>query len=365
MNTFRQINGKTYKYGFTTGTCAAAAAKGAVQLLCQGIASTSVDVLLPGGKKATIPIFHSAWQENGTLCSVIKDAGDDPDVTNGIEIEATARYNHTGAITIKGGKGIGTVTRKGLQIAVGQPAINPTPLQMIEQAVRQVTPSMGVDIVISAPEGESIAAKTFNERLGIVGGISILGTSGMVIPMSDEAFKESLSLELSVLKESGADEVLLTPGNYGEHFIRQHFPDWETRTITTSNFIGYMLHEAHRLQFTKVWLVGHIGKLVKVAGGIFHTHSSVADARCEVLASHYMLYTGNEEVFRKIMVSNTTEEAVLYIDNPEFFTYLSAEIQKRCAAHLHQKLIPEVVLFSLEKGLLGHTELPPNYKSFA
>jgi cobalt-precorrin-5B (C1)-methyltransferase len=229
-------------------------------------------------------------------------------------------------------------------------------MQMIRAEVQQLLrPGEGVTVTISIPAGEEIAKRTFNERLGIVGGISVLGTSGLVIPMSDEAFKEALSLELAMLKAKGVDEVVLTPGNYGERFIKEHIPHGIDKTVTTSNFVGFMLHEAVRHGMRSVTLVGHIGKLVKVAGGIFHTHSSVADARREILGSHYFMYSGDEPGFRLIMESNTTEEAVKYVADKRFFDYLARVIKDKCQEHIHHKLPVEVVLFSLDEGVLGRS----------
>jgi cobalt-precorrin-5B (C1)-methyltransferase len=352
----RYIHGKAYRYGYTTGSCAAAAAKAAVGALLYGQFHDVVTIHTPANVDLSIPVHGYQPVGDGYQCRVVKDSGDDPDATNGIEVVALACRNTQHTIIIRAGQGIGVATRKGLSVDVGQPAINPVPMQMIRAEVQQLLrPGEGVTVTISIPAGEEIAKRTFNERLGIVGGISVLGTSGLVIPMSDEAFKEALSLELAMLKAKGVDEVVLTPGNYGERFIKEHIPHGIDKTVTTSNFVGFMLHEAVRHGMRSVTLVGHIGKLVKVAGGIFHTHSSVADARREILGSHYFMYSGDEPGFRLIMESNTTEEAVKYVADKRFFDYLARVIKDKCQEHIHHKLPVEVVLFSLDEGVLGRS----------
>lgn len=221
----RYINGKAYRCGYTTGSCAAAACKAAVAMLLTMQKIDEIQLLTPAGIELTLTLHDVTLDENMASCSVIKDSGDDPDVTNGIKVFARAARNNENQLIIKAGKGIGRVTKKGLQVPVGEPAINPAPMKMIISEVSALLkPGEGVTVEISIPEGEEIARKTFNERLGIVGGISVLGTSGIVVPMSDEAFKESLALELSVIKEKGWREIVLTPGNYGETFISSTIP---------------------------------------------------------------------------------------------------------------------------------------------
>jgi len=353
---FRHIDGKEYRYGYTTGSCAAAAAKAAVEMLYSQVTLEQVRINTPAGILLDITIMGAEITNDCASCYVVKDSGDDPDVTNGIKVFAKAWPGTENNIKVIAGKGIGTVTRKGLQVPPGLPAINPAPMDMIRSEVALVLPlGKGAIVEISIPEGVKIAKKTFNERLGIIGGISVLGTSGLVVPMSDEAFKESLAIELSVRKEAGIKEVILTPGNYGQHFVESMAPQAAKHIVVTSNFIGHMLHESVRYGMEKVLLVGHIGKLVKVAGGIFHTHSQVADARREILASHYFLFSNDADGFRQIMHCNTTDEAVQYINYPGFYEYLCLRVKKQCEQYVKQELDTEVILFSLEKGLLGQT----------
>jgi cobalt-precorrin-5B (C1)-methyltransferase len=352
----RHINGKTYRYGYTTGSCAAGAAKAALMMLLSGEAIEEITLNTPAGIELQL-LLHDIFISDGyAQCAIVKDSGDDPDITNGIKVFAKAMPNDGKGLQITGGIGVGRVTKKGLQVAVGEAAINPVPMKMIrEEVLALLNHNLNYTIEISVPEGVEIAKKTFNERLGVVGGISILGSSGIVVPMSDDAFKESLALELSLLKEKGCREVVLTPGNYGEAFIAAHIPAAMERTVTTSNFIGYMLHQAVRFEMQKVLLVGHIGKLVKVSGGIFHTHSNVADARNEIMAAHYMQFSGDALGFRHIMRSNTTEEAIGFVLEDRFFDYLCWVIQRRCHEHIRNKIDVEVMVFSQEKGLLGKT----------
>ncbi len=353
----RHINGKTYRYGYTTGTCAAGAAKGALTMLLSGEVIEEISLKTPAGIELQLSLHDIIITKEMVQCAVVKDSGDDPDVTNGIKVYAKVTMNENLGLQIVGGIGVGVVTKKGLQVTVGEAAINPVPMQMIrEEALALLTDNQNYTIEISVPEGVEIAKKTFNERLGVIGGISILGTSGIVVPMSDEAFKEALALELSILKERGVKEMVLTPGNYGENFIANHLPHATERTVTTSNFIGYMLHEAVRFEMQKVILVGHIGKLIKVAGGIFHTHSSVADGRNEIFAAHYMQFSGDVEGFRGIMQSNTTEEAIEYVKSVQFFNHLCNIIKMRCLQHIKNKMEIEVIIFSQERGLLGKTD---------
>jgi len=351
------INGKSYRYGFTTGSCAAAAAKAAAYMLLHQHAVEETTITLADGTVLEFDIHEVSLSKEFASCCVIKDAGDDPDVTHGIKIYAKLSCNTLNELRLLGGVGVGTVTKIGLQVAVGEPAINPVPRKMILEAVISVCGNhKGFDIEISAPEGVALAQKTFNPQLGIEGGISILGTKGIVVPMSEEAYKESLALKLSMLHANGVTDAVFTPGNYGSRFIENHYPVDPEKVVITSNFIGYMLDEAARYEFKHIVLVGHIGKLIKVAAGIFHTHSRVADARNEVFAAHYMQFTGDAEGFRNIMQSNTTEESIQYVKDAAFYTYLATVIKQRCERYVKQVFTVDVVLFSESRGLLGKSE---------
>jgi len=358
MEQYRYINGKQLRLGYTTGTCAAAAAKAASQMLLEGQKVEEVSILTPMGIEVDILVTEAKLENGICTCYVHKDGGDDPDATHGMKIYASVEYISEDTIVIDGGIGIGRASKPGLAIAVGQAAINPVPMQMIQQAVEAFKPKgKGLKIVISAPEGIEIAQKTFNPILGIEGGISILGTRGIVIPMSDEAYKESLALKLSMLKEEGVKEVVFMPGNYGERFIGKHYEMDANRLVMTSNFIGFMIDEAVRYGFTKILLIGHIGKLIKVAGGIFHTHSRVADSRNEIFCSHYLKYSCDIDNSLKIMESNTTEEAIQFVQDSSFYVYLCHQIKKRIETYSRKSIEAEVVIFAESTGLLGQSSM--------
>ncbi|MCP4136033.1 MAG: cobalamin biosynthesis protein CbiD [bacterium] len=351
-------NGKQLRYGYTTGSCAAAAAKAAATMFFNGSRIVSVVIDTPKGWPLELPVDDIEITKEYAECSVTKDAGDDPDITNGIKIFARAKPTEGGTILITAGEGIGVVTKKGLQVSPGNPAINPVPMEMIRREVERVKPeNPGVEIELSVPGGEEIAKKTFNPKLGIEGGISILGTTGIVEPMSSEALKESLSIELSILKEQGKKTLVFVPGNYGETFALNELDVDPGSIVRVSNYIGYMLEQAVYYNVEKIVLIGHIGKLVKVAGGIFNTHSKVSDARMEILAAQYGVFSGSIDAVKNIMNCGTSEEALDYIDSyieeNNFFEYLSEIIRKKCMEYVHNSIEVEVVVFSQISGLLG------------
>ncbi len=350
-------NGKRLRYGYTTGSCAAAASKAAVTMLCTGSPLEEVSILTPKGWDLDLSLHDVELNEGMALCAIIKDAGDDPDVTDGIRVYAKASFNETDTNRVTGGTGVGRVTRKGLPPEIGGPAINPGPMKMIMAEIEKAnTSGRGITVEISVPEGVEIAKKTFNPRLGIEGGISILGTTGIVEPMSNEAMKESLALELSMLSEKGYDSAILVPGNYGHDMLQTDYGVKDEVMITTSNFIGYMLDQAVYYGFKRLVLAGSIGKLIKVAAGIFDTHSRVSDGRVEIIAANYAMLGGSNGNVKKIMECLTTEEALDFIDVPGFYELIAEKIKKRSEIYLRGAAEVETVLFSTEKGLLAKTE---------
>lgn len=349
-------NGKKLRLGFTTGTSAALAAKASTMMLTTGKKNDTVNLLTPSGIDIETEVFDQEIADDYAVCSVIKDAGDDPDVTDGIKIFAKVKINYSNEIRVIGGIGIGTVTKKGLSVIIGEKAINPVPKKMIIDAVRSVSSCSGFDVEIFIPQGEEIAKKTFNEKLGVVGGISIIGTTGIVKPMSEEAIIESLFLELNILREV-SDEVVLVFGNYGEKFAVETLGIEKNLIVNMSNFCGEMLKKANELGFKKITLIGHIGKILKLAGGIFNTHSKYADARTEILSSHYGYYSGNIEALKNIFESNTSEEACEYIKDKNFYSYFSDVIKKKCREYVgNEKMDLKIIIFSQEKGLLGESK---------
>jgi cobalt-precorrin-5B (C1)-methyltransferase len=283
-------------------------------LTWRGETPVVVEIDTPAGKILSIPVRFAEAFADGGKATVIKDAGDDPDITDGAAITAEVRIT-TGQseITFAAGEGIGRVTLPGLQIPVGEPAINPVPRRMIEAEIRPLLPvSDGAVVTISVSDGERLAKRTLNPTLGIVGGLSIIGTTGIVEPMSEEAFKNSLKPQISVAKALGFSTIVMAPGKIGQDFAVQRYGLPAAAVLQTSNFIGFMLESAVEYGIADVLLFGHLGKLVKVAGGVFHTHNRMADARMETLAA-YMASEGAPQAAVKAVLGCMTTEAAIPI----------------------------------------------------
>lgn len=319
------------RYGFTTGSCAAAAAKAAAYMLLTGRKKTKITIETPKGIPYTAQILDIRRGENEVSCAVEKDGGDDPDITTGAWIYAKVSYasdsdakeskrgpeerrNQQPELRIEGGMGVGRVTRVGLDQPVGNAAINHVPREMIRKEVMEVCRitdySGGLEIEISVPGGEELSERTFNPKLGIVGGISILGTSGIVEPMSSQAILDTIRIELRQRREEGFDYVAVSPGNYGLDFMKKTYGYDLDRSVKCSNFIGETIDMAVELGFRKMLLTGHIGKLIKVAGGIMNTHSREADCRMELLAAFCVREQMELGQVRRILECVTTEEAL-------------------------------------------------------
>jgi len=313
------------RYGFTTGSCAAAAAKAAAYMLLTGKKKTTITIETPKGISYTAEIMDIDCKENEVSCGVEKDGGDDPDITTGTVIYAKVSYGKlekkeqdVPQIFIDGGKGVGRVTKPGLDQPVGNVAINHVPREMIEREVLQVCALAdykgSLMVEISVPKGETLAEKTFNPRLGIVGGISILGTSGIVEPMSNQAILDTIRVELNQRKVSGYDYVAVSPGNYGLDFMKQNYGYDLDRSVKCSNFIGDTIDMAVEAGFRKMLLTGHIGKLIKVSGGIMNTHSKEGDCRMELLAAFAIRCGVNDKKVCQLLECVTTEEAVRILE---------------------------------------------------
>ena len=354
MDRFIEKDGKKLRYGFTTGSCATAAAKAATWMLQNQKKLESIEIDTPKGWILDIPVADIELTESFVKCAVIKDAGDDPDVTHGMKVLAEVSFAKTYAL--KGGTGIGQVTKPGLSVPVGQPAINPVPSKMIYTAVHAVLPEgKTVEVIISAPEGVEKAKKTFNPKLGIVGGLSIIGTSGIVEPMSEEALKATMQVELKMLLANGYEDVIFAPGNYGRDYARDNNLD-DKRIVKTSNFIGFMMDEAGRQKVRRVLWIGHLGKMVKVASGIFQTHSKFADGRMETLAAHLALLEAPVDLIRAVMGSNTTDEAVDHIKASGYmqvFDQIANAITDRCVARAYDEVQVGTIIFTKAHGYLG------------
>ena len=304
-------NSKLLRYGYTTGSCAAAAAKAAAQMLQTGQPVSQVRIVTPSGVPLTLDVLDPVLGVDSASCAIRKDGGDDPDATSGLLIYATVRPIPQG-IRIDGGPGVGRVTKPGLDQPVGAAAINHVPRQMIEAAVAEALQgaSGGMEVIISVPGGEEVGKRTFNPHLGIVGGISILGTSGIVEPMSEQALVDTTRVELNMCRAGGATDLLLTVGNYGDDFASCKLGLSLAGRIKCSNFIGQTLSDAISLGFRRVLLIGHIGKLVKLGAGIMNTHSAQGDARMEILVSCALARGASLEALRAVAACITTEAAL-------------------------------------------------------
>ena len=347
------------KYGFTTGSCAAAASGAAAYMLLTGKTKTDITVETPSGRIFKAAILDIKRSENSVSCAVRKTAGDDPDITDGALIYSEVSIRESG-FSIDGGKGVGRVTRPGLDQPVGAAAINRVPREMIEKEVREVCSfagySGGLKIIISVPEGERLAEKTFNPKLGIAGGISILGTSGIVEPMSERAFIETIRLELKQKRAEGERRAVISPGNYGREFMKKSYGFDLDRSVKCGNFIGLTVDMAKEEGFAELLLVGHIGKLIKVAGGIMNTHSREADCRMEILASLGLLCGADGGTARSILRCALTDEAVEILEEAGIKQAVMDMAVERICGNLErrtEKMKIECMMFSNKFGELG------------
>ena len=362
MDEYLYFRGKKLRYGYTTGSSATAATKAALMYLLDDSKHDipEVTIKLPSGNPLTISVNSLEKKENSVLASVIKDGGDDPDVTHGLEIYSKVTLRNDSKINIFGGTGVGKVTKKGLPVAPGNSAINPVPLKMIRETVEEMLPEgFGADVEISVPKGEETAKKTLNAKLGIIGGISILGTTGIVKPMSEESWKASLAIELKMaLENAGNGEAIFLFGNRGKQYLSDNFDDNTSQAIVISNFVGYMFDRACEFEAKKIYFIGELGKFVKVAGGIFHTHSRVSDAKMEILTANALLVGESTENMKKIMASNTTEEATKYIEKTEVYNLLAEKAKQKCEEYCRRngwELEVETLIISAEKEVLGNS----------
>ena len=365
MDSFITKDGKKLRRGYTTGSCAAAASKAAAIMLLGDTVLDTVYLMTPRGIGLNLTVHEIVRGENSVSCGIVKDSGDDPDVTNGMTVYSwVEKTDVPHEILIDGGEGIGRVTKPGLDQPVGNAAINSTPRRMITEELRQVCEDYGytggLRVTISAPAGVEIAKKTFNPRLGIVGGLSILGTTGIVEPMSDEAVVETIRTELSMRAASGKTVVLFTPGNYGTDYIKNELHIDPEIAVTTSNFIGDAFALAAEFGFRGALLVGHIGKLIKVAGGMFNTHSRYGDCRMEIFASHAGMCGASAEVVGKIMDSAMTDDMLAILEEAGLRQTVMDSVMSRMHFHLTHRPVGTMQVgaatFSNVHGILGRTE---------
>lgn len=363
MESFVTKDGKKLRRGYTSGSCAAAAAKAAAIMLLCGGELEKVRLLTPSGVRLELDVLDITRKENFVSCGIKKDSGDDPDVTDGMVFYAGVETKGTRGITVEGGEGIGRVTKPGLDRPVGEAAINSVPLRMITEAAAEVCADAGYEgglrIIISAPGGEEIAKKTFNPRLGIEGGISILGTTGIIEPMSDDAVAETARAELSVRRAEGKTVCLLVPGNFGADFIKESLSVDPACAVTVSNYLGEALYSARELGFSGALAVSHIGKAVKLAVGMFNTHSRWGDCRREIFAAHAAAAGAGRDAVNAIMQSAVTDDMLDILQKASVreaaMQSIMNAIGEQLARRGSESFRAELITFSKTYGVLGAT----------
>ena len=354
---------KKMRFGYTTGSCAAAACKGATEILLGGKLQETVTLMTPKGILLTLELKDIQIETDKVTCAIRKDAGDDPDTTNGILVYATVEKTKEQGITLDGGIGVGRVTKAGLSQKIGEAAINPVPKSMILRAATEIAEKYdyegGLKIIISVPEGVEIGKKTFNPRLGIIGGISILGTSGIVEPMSEVALVQSIRVEMKQHFSQGEEYLLVTPGNYGADYLREHMNLPYEKNIKCSNYVGETIDMAIDMGVKGILFIAHIGKFVKVAAGIMNTHSHSADARMEVLASNAIRAGAPLECAKEILNASTTDEALDILNRYQMTQGTMKEVLDRIQFYLNHRSYEQILLgavvFSNTCGYLGQT----------
>lgn len=373
MNRYIEKDHQQLAYGYTTGSCAAAAAKAAAQMLFSQEEVTQVRLMTPKGFELLLEITEICRkkQEGSVSCAVRKDAGDDPDATDGTLVYAEVSRCGQSGIHIDGGKGVGRVTKPGLDQPVGAAAINSVPRRMIEREVQAILTqsgeSCGLRVIISIPAGEELAAKTFNPKLGIVGGISVLGTTGIVEPMSEQALLDTIAVEMRVRKSEGYPLLPMAPGNYGRAFMQEKYGFAMDTAVECSNFVGDALKIACESGFTRLLFIGHIGKLVKVAGGIMNTHSKYGDHRMEILTElSEKVCTGDQKgIGEKLAACVSTDEAVRILKeyhlDQAVLAKMTQQIKQNMEAYTGHRMQVEVIVFSNVYGELGKTEQALEY----
>ena len=371
MEQFVYKNHKKLRYGYTTGSCAAAASKAAAAMLLSGKEISYVELHTPKGIDLRLEVLDISREDNAVSCAIQKDGGDDPDVTNGILIYAKVSREPAdeAQIIIDGGIGVGRVTKPGLEQPVGAAAINKVPRQMIRENLEAVCEQYHyhgkLSVVISIPSGVELAAKTFNPRLGIVGGISVLGTSGIVEPMSEQALIDTIRVEMRQKLANGMEYLLVVPGNYGIDCLDQYGHGLQLEdAVKCSNFVGEALDAAVEFGAKGVLLVGHIGKFIKLAGGIMNTHSHNADARMELLTVHAALLGAPVELLQKMMECVTTDDALKYLKEADLMEPVMERIMEKMEFYVNQRAQHQlelgVITFSNVFGILGQTKNVPD-----
>lgn len=356
------------RYGWTTGSCAAAAAKAAALMLFSGEEFRQVRLMTPKGIELYLDVEDVTRLPDWVECAVRKYSGDDPDVTDGLLIYAKVEKGDEESsglrVILDGGIGVGRVTKPGLEQQIGQAAINKVPRRMITEEVERICRACGycgeMKVTISIPDGEETAKKTFNPRLGIVGGLSVLGTSGIVEPMSEKALTDTIYLEMKMLRESGYSCCYAVPGNYGMDFLTDQLGINPDLAVKCSNYVGDTIDDAKLLGMKGLLLIGHVGKFIKLAAGVMNTHSRTADCRMEVFASHAAMAGADAAVVKEIMACLNTTEAVKILKDRGLLQDIMKTVMERITFYLRQRAGGELetgaVVFSGEEGILGQTE---------
>ncbi|HNZ98689.1 cobalt-precorrin-5B (C(1))-methyltransferase CbiD [Ruminococcus sp.] len=350
--------------GYTTGSCAAAAAKAAAEMIFTGHEVTGVKLMTPKGILLDLDVVDAELNEGSASCAIVKDSGDDPDITNGIRVYSRVRLIPEGTV-ILGGEGVGVVTKAGLDRPVGDAAINTVPRRMISGAVAEIAEkygySGGFEVTVSIPQGVELAKKTFNPRMGIEDGISVIGTSGIVEPMSNTAVIETIRTEANIRRAAGQRNMLLTIGNYSEDFVQRELPFSLERSVTCSNFIGDAIDIGMELGFESILIVGHIGKLVKLGAGIMNTHSSWADGRMDVLVTCGVLAGADTETLKRLPDCATADAAMDILDKGGYLEKTAEILSQRMDSYLRARVkdsVPIAALaFSYKRQLQVRTAL--------
>lgn len=354
--------GKGLREGFSTGSCAAAAAKAAVAALVAGSPVPEVEIGLPMGRRVTFKVERCELRNGSALCSVIKDAGDDPDCTHGAEICAEVRLRDEPGIEIDGGEGVARVTKPGLGIEIGRASITRVPLKMMRESVGEAagdSNGRGAMVLVTVPRGEEMAKKTLNHRLGLIGGISILGTTGIVKPYSTSAYKVSITQGIDVALANGCEEIVITTGGSSEKFAQQIFPLPEEAFVQMGDWVGFTLKYASKKGLKKVGIVGMIGKLSKIADGQFHTHARRAAVNLNLLAAVAQECGAPSDLVEKLKAANTARDAAEMVTAaglPGFFDRICAIICENCQRHVEGALQVECVLTDHDGKVLGRAK---------
>lgn len=356
-------NGKKLRFGYTTGTCAAAATKAAATALVTGKMPERVEIMTPKGILLSLKVLEPKMEKDKVSCAIKKFSGDDPDATAGVMVYSEVSWSREPGITVDGGLGVGRVTKPGLKQKVGEPAINPVPMEMIKRAAEEAlsdgSGAEGLKVVISIPEGVEIAKKTFNPRLGIEGGISVLGTSGIVEPMSEKALLDTIEIEIKQKHANGYDRLVMCPGNYGADFIREQCGVKDEQLVKCSNYLGQGLDMASAEGIKELLFVGNIGKFIKLTGGIMNSHSREADGRAELMAACAIRAGCDIETARTILSCLTTDEMLAAIKEAGLLEETMKIVAEKIDFYVNNRTRSEmkisVVVFSSVYGILCTT----------